>query len=257
MAITMADPADHDGPIRAVTIPEMRTVVELDAEVGEDRRVRLVARTNLPDGTTLMFDLRRDGVDGIDGLLGQSRGAVAGSCVVVGPVGPTAGLEPGRYTARAMVPAVQPPEVAAVLGANLENLRGPDVTRGRFGRSLEAEVTLTVGSEADARSADGDLERERRELRAELDELLAAGRAMEPLRREYRSGSLEGARACGDRMRALQARQRAAEERSEALHARSIYAPFGMLWECVSCSEHASEACAIVERERRAYDRGD
>jgi hypothetical protein len=33
MAITMADPADHDGPIRAVTIPEMRSVVAREALV--------------------------------------------------------------------------------------------------------------------------------------------------------------------------------------------------------------------------------
>jgi hypothetical protein len=217
----------------------------------------VVVRTNLPEGTNLMFGVRGPTSD----RWRQSQANVNAGCASTEAFSNRGEpLGPGRYTVEVTMPIVttQPESVRPILGENGANLRGPLVENGLVGRVVEASETFTIGTADEARSADRDRRAEATRVRRELASLIADGRAMERLRRN--ENDLNALRACGDRMRQLQARGERLRADAQGI-VRDNPSAMGLseaathVHLCVSCLATALDYCRDAERGLQSYDR--
>ncbi|NLS90897.1 MAG: hypothetical protein GXX96_01750 [Planctomycetaceae bacterium] len=133
-------------PAQAVSRPTAQlpedVVININEEVMPDRRVVIRGTTNLPTGTTLMFDVSADGK-----MLGQDKQSVGANGEFESePFGPSSGYAAGDYSANVMMPIarLQPQSVQAVIGKNGEHLRGSLVEDGEFGTTVKASKPFTI-----------------------------------------------------------------------------------------------------------------
>ncbi|ALM54549.1 hypothetical protein AR456_05705 [Halomonas huangheensis] len=121
--------------------------VTLEAVLLADRRMQVVGRTNLPDGTRVQMVVVREA----SGVRWQERTVVNGGRVEAGPFGPGSGLPDGHYLLRLRSTPVelQPSDVQRRLGDRGEHLTGRLITQSEhgLGQLVSAVQRVLVGQQ--------------------------------------------------------------------------------------------------------------
>ena len=145
-----------EGAIEAPIVPG--TKLEIEAHItGDPAKPVLAGTTNLPSGTELNVMV----VVG-EKVRGQADLVVKNHKFEPGPMGPEAGLLPGKYEVELGSPLVefQPPNVRAMLGREYENLSGPyfndDGTSRQISYKLQHVVPGFTSASAKARLQEQD-----------------------------------------------------------------------------------------------------
>lgn len=224
-------------------------VVESDARrrasLTSGEGVRVVGRSNMPDGSRLIVSLQGPSFSG------QASAETIEGRFVAGPFGPASGpdsanrLPPGRYEVSVTFHTSQSSSVRALIGAEGERLRGRLVRRTSFGRIVEWTGTMTVAGEPPPEFRGAESVRR-------VERLIAEGRALEGLRRRV-DYDLNAAGTCGVRMRAMLVEVeelRAEVARAPAIGNRDalrVRGALGNLPACVSCASNAMRNCTLAE----------
>lgn len=144
-ATVTTDEAEDD----MVGVEPMAAPVEvaLEAVLLADRRMQVVGRTNLPDGTRIQLEVVREA----SGVRWQERVVVSAGELEAGPFGPGSGLPDGHYRLRLTTTPgeLQPREVQGYLGSRGEHLSGPLIVESPhgLGQQVSAVQRVLVGQQ--------------------------------------------------------------------------------------------------------------
>ena len=150
------------------------------AAQGEPQKPRVVGKTNLPTGTSLLVTLERKE----SSYQAQANATVAADgCFAAGPFTQgDAPINPGQYVIDVMMPVLQPDPVTAVIGSHGQNISGVLVHRvAHLGKVAEFKTLYSFGQADAAKDADSkqkakeDSDKRQEESRTALVMLLARG----------------------------------------------------------------------------------
>ncbi|GEN25793.1 hypothetical protein [Halomonas cupida] len=121
--------------------------VALEAVLLADRRMQVVGRTNLPDGTRVQVEVVREA----SGVRWQERVVISAGELEAGPFGSGSGLSDGYYRLRLTTTPgeLQPREVQGYLGSRGEHLSGPLIVESPhgLGQQVSAVQRVLVGQQ--------------------------------------------------------------------------------------------------------------
>lgn len=237
------------GGLQALPDLSKGIVIQAEASLRPDGRAVISGRTNLPEGESLMFSVRRLG----ERREAQSSGEITNGKFESEPLGSNVGLEAGQYHASVTLPYTHlPPHAPRVISEKGAPVRGATVTQNSLGTAASVTVPFRVGSKREAAQVDAEQSRDRMdagEIRREMQNLVVLGRQMASLRGDRHD--LAKSERCGGLMRKRQALVDQLEGRAKLLPSdlrQPLLGITGVLSLCVSCSQGlAPDSCATAD----------